>query len=162
MLLCRIVADCTHLIIHHVNFREMYHSTATGISPEFVNFDGGNELNTRTSAPFYILRPETAESLFIMHQLTKDPIYREWAWEIWQAIDKHCRKPVGYGALQNVNNANSGTDDRMESFFFAETLKYLYLVQDPDNIIDLTKYVFNTEAHPMKILPDSHIPIPAQ
>ena len=138
----------------------MYHSTATGIAPEFVTFD--NDINTRTSAPFYILRPETAESLFVLNQLTGDPIYREWAWEIWQAIDKHCRKGSGYGALQNVNNENSGVDDRMESFFFAETLKYLYLVQDPDNYIDLAKYVFNTEAHPMKILPEDHIPVPPE
>lgn len=138
----------------------MYHSTATGIAPEFVTFDGGHDMNTRTSASFYILRPETAESLFILHQLTKDPIYREWAWEIWDAIDKHCKKGAGYGALQNVNNANSATDDRMESFFLAETLKYLYLIQDPDNFIDLSKYVFNTEAHPMKIFTDSHVPVP--
>ena len=50
----------------------------------------------------------------------------------------------------------------MESFFLAETLKYLYLTQDPDNIIDLDKYVLNTEAHPMRIFNDSHIPIPSQ
>lgn len=39
----------------------------------------------------------------------------------------------------------------MESFFLAETLKYLYLAQDPDHPIDLMKYVFNTEAHPTRI-----------
>jgi mannosyl-oligosaccharide alpha-1,2-mannosidase len=47
----------------------------------------------------------------------------------------------------------------MESFFLAETMKYLYLSQDPDMPIDLKKYVFNTEAHPMKIFDDSHVPI---
>ena len=145
--------------------REMYHRTETGISPEFVNFPAGKDIDTRTSAPFYILRPETAESLFVLNQLTGDPIYRDWAYEIWSAIDKHCRNGVAYGALRNVNVKGSGTDDRMESFFLAETLKYLYLVQDPDNEIDiLHKYVFNTEAHPTRIFDDgifsqNHIPI---
>lgn len=39
----------------------------------------------------------------------------------------------------------------MESFFLAETMKYLYLAQFPEKKIDLTEWVFNTEAHPMKI-----------
>lgn len=145
--------------------REMYHRTATGISPEFVLFPPGKDIDTHTSAPFYILRPETAESMFVMNQLTGDPIYREWAYEIWTAIDKHCRNGVAYGALRNVNNKNGGVDNRMESFFLAETLKYLYLAQDPDNEIDvLHKYVFNTEAHPTRIFndgvfPSNHVPI---
>ena len=38
----------------------------------------------------------------------------------------------------------------MESFFLAETLKYLYLLYAPRTTIDLNKRVFNTEAHPLK------------
>ena len=38
------------------------------------------------------------------------------------------------------------------SFFLAETLKYLYMLQSPDHKISLTKYVFNTEAHPLRRL----------
>ena len=41
-----------------------------------------------------------------------------------------------------------------ESFFFAETLKYLYLLQKPDHPVDLKKYVFNTEAHPIPVFPE--------
>jgi mannosyl-oligosaccharide alpha-1,2-mannosidase len=117
-----------------------------------------------SSAPFYILRPETAESLFILNQLTGDPIYRDWSWEIFSSIEKHCKTDVGYGALRDVRQVHSSVDDRMESFFLAETLKYLYLAQDPDakeNGADLMKVVFNTEAHPIKILDSSHTPVPA-
>ena len=61
-------------------------------------------------------------------------------------------------------------DNRMESFFLAETLKYLYLLFDPDNFIHKDGaqaeifnhprgkcflgaggYIFNTEAHPIDI-----------
>jgi mannosyl-oligosaccharide alpha-1,2-mannosidase len=111
------------------------------------------------SAPFYILRPETAESLFVLNKLTGEQVYRDWAWEIWEAIDKHCKTDIAYGSLHDVNVAQGGVEDRMESFFLAETMKYLYLAQDPDTEIDLTKVVFNTEAHPLTILSDSHKPI---
>jgi hypothetical protein len=35
----------------------------------------------------------------------------------------------------------------MESFFLAETLKYLYLLFAPPNTVDLDNGVFHTEAH---------------
>jgi hypothetical protein len=40
----------------------------------------------------------------------------------------------------------------MHSFLFAETFKYAYLLFAPDALIDLDKIVFNTEAHPFKII----------
>ena len=46
-------------------------------------------------------------------------------------------------------------DDHMESFFPAETLKYLYLLMQPDHEIDLMRYTLNTEAHPLRIFDPS-------
>lgn len=43
----------------------------------------------------------------------------------------------------------------MQSFFLAETLKYLYLLFSPPSVISLDEWVFNTEAHPLKIIPRS-------
>jgi mannosyl-oligosaccharide alpha-1,2-mannosidase len=69
---------------------QMYDRYDSGLAPEFVAFSGKNDFQP-TSAPFYILRPETAESLFILHWITKDPIYREWcalntpALSLWNA-----------------------------------------------------------------------------
>eukprot|EP00607_Mallomonas_marina_P010390 CAMPEP_0182422000 /NCGR_PEP_ID=MMETSP1167-20130531/7594_1 /TAXON_ID=2988 /ORGANISM="Mallomonas Sp, Strain CCMP3275" /LENGTH=874 /DNA_ID=CAMNT_0024599693 /DNA_START=38 /DNA_END=2662 /DNA_ORIENTATION=+ len=131
--------------------REMYHRQPTGIAPEFVEFRNGQDMVASGSAYFYILRPETVESLFYLEQITSDPIYREWSWEIFEAIEKYCKTDDGYGALRDVRTTNSGTDDRMESFFLAETLKYLYLIQDPDEPISLRMHVFNTEAHPLRV-----------
>ena len=43
-------------------------------------------------------------------------------------------------------------DNKMESFFLAETMKYAYLLQDPDTEIDLLrKHIFSTEAHPLSL-----------
>ncbi len=43
-------------------------------------------------------------------------------------------------------------DDVQQSFFIAETLKYLYLLFSEDSILPLDKWVFNTEAHPLPVL----------
>lgn len=40
----------------------------------------------------------------------------------------------------------------MQSFFLAETLKYLYLLFSPPSVISLDEWVFNTEAHPLRIV----------
>lgn len=40
----------------------------------------------------------------------------------------------------------------MESFWTAETLKYLYLLFSDDNdLMSIDKWVFNSEAHPLPI-----------
>ena len=45
-----------------------------------------------------------------------------------------------------------GYRDKMETFYLAETLKYLYLLfSDDPNLLPLDKWVFNTEAHPLPV-----------
>jgi mannosyl-oligosaccharide alpha-1,2-mannosidase len=75
----------------------MYRRTSSGLSPEYVSFTGGNDFSVPGNAAYYILRPEAAESLFYLHQITGDPIYRDWAWDIYQAINKNCRTEIGFG-----------------------------------------------------------------
>lgn len=45
------------------------------------------------------------------------------------------------------------SDDVSQSWFFAETLKYFYLLFSPDEAMDLSRWVFNTEAHPLAVWP---------
>jgi len=103
-----------------------------------------------------LLRPETVESLFIMWRLTGDEKYRNWGWQIWKAFERHCRVSTGgYTSMHNVFQDPSSltSKDKMESFFLAETLKYLFLLfSDDHNFMSLKEYVFNTEAHPFPIL----------
>ena len=39
----------------------------------------------------------------------------------------------------------------LQSFFLAETLKYLYLIFCDDDVMSLDEWVFNTEAHPLPV-----------
>ena len=107
-----------------------------------------------------MLRPETVESYFIMWRITHDEKYRDWGWEVIEALDKYCKtKEGGYSGIRNVwaNNNNNNIaegdqkDDVQQSWFLAETLKYLYLLFCDDDVISLDKWVFNTEAHPLPI-----------
>jgi len=133
---------------------QMYSRMPTGISPEFIQFYAGKDFDVGRGAPHYLLRPETVESFFVLYHLTGDPVYREWGWEVFQAIERYCKTDVGYGQLKDVRRVGRPAEDKMESFFLAETLKYIYLLFDPETPIDLLhKHVFNTEAHPVRTFP---------
>ncbi|KAI9498956.1 glycoside hydrolase [Zychaea mexicana] len=137
---------------------EMYSSTATGLASEIVYFNtnsnnqggNGNDIFIQPRDRHNLLRPETVESLFILWRITGDPIYREWGWQIFESFEKYTKLPNGgYAALKDVTQIPPPQDDRMDTFFLAETLKYLYLLFSPDDFIPLDKYVFNSEAHPL-------------
>ncbi|CAG8782396.1 2522_t:CDS:2, partial [Acaulospora morrowiae] len=55
------------------------------------------------------------------------------------------------GGNRHHKNYESNWDDMQHSYFLAETLKYLYLLFNDHNLISLDEYVFNTEAHPIRI-----------
>ncbi|KAI8059472.1 glycoside hydrolase [Gongronella butleri] len=144
-----------------------WQASRTGIAPEvfgFVNEEGhaytnlskhqrdlAREFGTFPVHPSYILRPETLESIFYFYQYTGNPLYQDMAWEIFNAIHTYCRANSGFSGLDNVDTFFPRWDDRQESFFFAETLKYLYLIWDDTPRFPFDKWVFNTEAHPFKI-----------
>ncbi|MBS0590564.1 MAG: glycoside hydrolase family 47 protein, partial [Proteobacteria bacterium] len=58
------------------------------------------------------------------------------------------RTDTGFSALKSVVD-KSKVDDQ-ESFLFAETLKYYFLLFSPDTALDFDAITFNTEAHPLR------------
>ncbi|KAG1681970.1 Mannosyl-oligosaccharide 1,2-alpha-mannosidase IB [Nymphon striatum] len=131
---------------------ESYDRSPTKIGPETFWFNEGNEARAlKSNERYYIQRPEVIESYYILWRITKNPKYREWGWEAVQAIEKHCRVEGGYTGIKNVYSIDSAKDDVQQSFFLAETLKYLYLLFSSDDLLPLDKWVLNTEAHPVPI-----------
>ena len=122
----------------------------TGLAPDSARFD---QQGMHIAQRHFRLRPETVESLFYLYRITKEEQYREWAWRLFESMDSHLKTAYGHANIRDVSNKNS-LADRMESFWIAETLKYLYLTFDTDDVIDIDQYVFNTEAHPLRIIPD--------
>eukprot|EP00111_Clytia_hemisphaerica_P024722 TCONS_00072869-protein len=137
-----------------------------GGTPEFYTIAYNKVFPKREGYP---LRPELIESTMYLYQATKDPFFLEVGRDIIDGIEQIARTPCGYATIKNVETHQ--LDDRMESFFLAETTKYLYLLFDEDNFIhkinqnqshyqpkDSTQcfpassgFIFNTEAHPLDL-----------
>ncbi|KIJ61540.1 glycoside hydrolase family 47 protein [Hydnomerulius pinastri MD-312] len=145
-----------------------YASTATGIGPEVFayassdgNYTGGpapddeqtqfyNDHGFYITTADYILRPEVLESNFYAWRVTGDTKYLDNAAHAIESFQKYLPATVAYTGINDVNDIESSLIDDMESFWFAEVLKYLYLTFDDPNHISLDDYVFNTECHPFK------------
>jgi mannosidase alpha-like ER degradation enhancer 2 len=115
-----------------------------GIEPEVLDYK-----TMRATAFTYHLRPEIIESTYYLHHYTRDPEYRRMGETMFADFVKYCRVETGYAALQNVITKEKR--DEMESFAFAETFKYFYLLFSPPETLEFDKVVFNTEAHPLRI-----------
>jgi Glycosyl hydrolase family 47 len=158
----------------------MYDKSPSGLAPEIIRFEEGNDFIIDPNSKFSLLRPETVESIFIMYRITRKQEYLDAGWRIFEAIQRHARVNTGgyanVRAVDNIPNASSFDDcpseeacellhyshgrenmnDKMESFFVAETLKYLYLLFSKPGF-SLRNYVFNTEAHLLPILTNDQV-----
>jgi ER degradation enhancer, mannosidase alpha-like 2 len=117
--------------------------TTFGIEPEEIDYT-----TMKITYEGYALRPEIIESAYYLYTYTKDPRYLEMGRTFLESLIQYCKTDSGYAALKSVTTKEKKDD--MESFFFAETLKYLYLLFASPQTLDLSKVVFNTEAHPIK------------
>jgi ER degradation enhancer, mannosidase alpha-like 2 len=117
--------------------------TLFGIEPEVFDYT-----TSKIVSPGYQLRPEIIESAYYLKYFTKEPRYEEMGSMFILGLVRHCKTDAGYAALSDVESKTK--KDAMESFFLAETLKYLYLLFAPREALDLNKVVFNTDAHPLR------------
>jgi mannosidase alpha-like ER degradation enhancer 2 len=96
----------------------------------------------------YALRPEIVESTYYLYHYTRKGIYLRMGETMFRDFVKYCRTEEGYAALKSVVTKEQA--DSMQSFLFAETFKYFYLLFAPPKTLDFDKVTFNTEAHPVR------------
>ncbi|ROT40027.1 seven-hairpin glycosidase [Sodiomyces alkalinus F11] len=103
--------------------------------------------------PRYLLRPEAIESVFLLYRMTGKEDLRDIAWRMFQATVNATQTPHGNAAIDDVTAHQGGTNkiDSMESHWFAQTLKYYYLIFSPPDLISLDDFVLNTEGHPFRL-----------
>jgi len=96
----------------------------------------------------YPLRPELIESVYTLYKITKDPLFLYMGRDILYSLNHHCRVNCGFANVKTVADPKV-LGDKMESFFLAETLKYLFLLFDEENFVNSSEkpYIFNTEGH---------------
>lgn len=146
----------------HLNYYETWRQF--NAFPEFYSIGQKLPIQGREGFP---LRPEFIESTYYLYYATKDPILLEMGAEFLHSINVTARTECGFATIDSVIDGRRA--DRMESFFLAETLKYLYLLFDPDHWLNEKNYdaevlyvdgvgechlssdgwIFNTEAHPL-------------
>jgi mannosidase alpha-like ER degradation enhancer 2 len=130
--------------------------TQHGIEPEEIDYT-----TMDVKSPGYPLRPEIVESTYYLYHYAGTRAsraqsaakldashYQEMAGMMWRDFVKHCRTDAGYAALKSV--VTKEKSDSMQSFLFAETFKYFYLLFAPPKTLDFQSVIFNTEAHPIR------------
>ncbi|XP_062314680.1 ER degradation-enhancing alpha-mannosidase-like protein 2 [Osmerus eperlanus] len=130
--------------------------------PEFYNIPQGYTVDKREGYP---LRPELIESAMYLFKATGDHTFLQLGRDAVESLETISRVDCGYASVKDMRDHK--LDNRMESFFLAETIKYLYLLFDPSNfllqpqaweegagpsedcVLGAGGYIFNTEAHPL-------------
>lgn len=150
---------------------------AVGLLPERFNY-GGWKVDD-LGAALHPLRPELLESCYFLHKATQGVSSKRsnsstahassgWLWAgdyALHTIHWHTWAPCGYSAVTGVSPQTTGgipgsqprnkrpqALNEMPSFFLSETLKYIYLMFDEDNLLHRDpdrQWVFTTEAHPI-------------
>ncbi|XP_006350659.1 probable alpha-mannosidase I MNS4 isoform X2 [Solanum tuberosum] len=125
-----------------------------GFTPEGFNLA---TLSVQQGQKSYPLRPELIESTYWLYKATRDPRYLDAGREILASLQYGARCTCGYCHISDVEFHKQ--EDHMESFFLAETVKYLWLLFDlaagPDNLVENGpyKYIFSTEGHLLPATP---------
>lgn len=104
-----------------------------GAMPELFDLAGkGSVISWAKTSP---LRPELIESTYHLYQATRDHKYLKIGRKLLQDIQRVSRVSCGYAAVGNIHTL--AVEDRMDSYFLSETVKYLYLLfnEDPDEIV---------------------------
>ena len=119
-------------------------TNSTGIGPELFAYiasdsNTGDSALTTEQLQFYdqhgfyitgsdyVMRPEVLESNFYAWRATGDTKYLDRAASAIESFQTYLPTTVAYTGINDVNNATSSKIDDMESFWFGEVLKYLYV-----------------------------------
>jgi mannosidase alpha-like ER degradation enhancer 2 len=114
-----------------------------GLEPEQFDY-----VKDEAASPRYLLSPEIMESAYYLYRKTNDPRYLEMGKVFLDSLKTYCRVDAGYAEINNLRTKEKL--DRTETYFYAETLKYLYLLFAPPETLDFDKIIFNSEAHPIR------------
>ena len=77
---------------------------------------------------------------------------REWAWDIFKTIDAKCRTDSGFAHYPYVERKTvNKLVDKVHSYFTAGTMKYFYLLINPESLVNLDKTILTTGAHLLPI-----------
>ncbi|XP_057771420.1 alpha-mannosidase I MNS4 [Salvia miltiorrhiza] len=125
-----------------------------GFTPEGFNLA---TFKVQQGQKSYPLRPELIESTYWLYKATRNPRFLDAGRDMLASLQYAARCTCGYCHISDVEFHQQ--EDHMESFFLAETVKYLWLLFDlaagPDNLVENGpyQYIFSTEGHLLPVTP---------
>jgi hypothetical protein len=117
--------------------------TKHGIPPEQYDYNTG-----KVEKPGYALNPEIMESIYTLYRLTGNPDYLQIGKAFLDSLTTYCRTDEGYAGLSSALTKKKV--DHLDPWFFAGTMKYLYLLFSPPDVLDFTKVIMNRHGHPLR------------
>lgn len=91
------------------------------------------------------LRPEYANSAFDLWRITGSALYKRGAWRWFENMRTHQRVPGGYTVAEEVGRSSVRLGDLTPGYWFAENLKYLWLIFSHTPRFDYGAGVLSTE-----------------
>ena len=117
--------------------------TKHGTQPEQYNYATGT-----VEKPGYSLNPEIMESIYTLYCTTGNLDYRQIGKVFLDSLITYCKTDEGYAGLSSVITKKKA--DRLDPWFFAGTMKYLYLLFNPPDVLDFGKIIMNSQGHPIR------------
>jgi hypothetical protein len=120
-----------------------------GLQPFNVRYMGKGKLQYDT--PNFYLAPELIESTYHMWQMTGDERYRRQNVPYFRNIVKYCRAEKS--PYKEIADVRTKKQAGIKWWWISEGWKYFYLTFEAEPRIKnfYKEWVFNTEAHPLKI-----------
>ncbi|MEZ0068158.1 hypothetical protein ABIA32_004182 [Streptacidiphilus sp. MAP12-20] len=91
------------------------------------------------------LRPEYANSAFDLWRITGDVAYKQAAWRWFEGLRTHHRVAGGYTIATEVDSSSVRLGDLTPGYWFAENLKYLWLMFSRTPRFDYRNGILSTE-----------------
>ncbi|KAL7414585.1 glycoside hydrolase [Mrakia frigida] len=117
-------------------------------SGEIFTITKGTPAGVKSVHKHYISRPESIESVFYLYRVTGDRRYQDQGWRMFTSWISRTETKLAFSSTLDVRFDPITKGDNMESFVFAETFKYYYLLFADPSELSLDDYVLSTEAHP--------------
>jgi mannosyl-oligosaccharide alpha-1,2-mannosidase len=129
-------------IIKYLNINE------NGVPPVAAKLGADGSLKPVVNK--YMLDHRILESLLILYRTTHEQKYREAAWKLFVSVNSTCRTDYGFSGVEikpggECERLEGEVDPRVFSGFF----KYMYLIFSDSTFVDLDKWVFTPEGHPL-------------
>jgi len=119
--------------------------TAYGIVPEMIDVRTGGASTKATG-----LRPEVVDSCLALWQIDRDGRYRRTAAIHYRAMKATSRTTYGYTALADMQARPARQGDNCPGYWWAEQMKYYYLLFADCPRIDLRRLALSTEGKVMR------------